>query len=81
MPEEVIRAKGLVRLADSPGEYHVFQKVDRSDAVQLLPIGPKSRLDTAVVVLIGPRIPEDEVRAAITDLFTAQEPSAPAHAS
>ncbi|HEY8902919.1 MAG TPA: GTP-binding protein [Chthoniobacterales bacterium] len=81
MPEEVIRAKGLVRLADSPGEYHVFQKVDRSDAVQLLPIGPKSRLDTAVVVLIGPRIPEEQVRTAVADLFSAQEQAATPRAS
>jgi G3E family GTPase len=68
LPEEVIRAKGLVRLTESPDEYHVFQKVERS--VQLLPIGAKSRLEHPVSVLIGPRIPEDIVRAGAAELFS-----------
>lgn len=70
LPEEVIRAKGLVRLAESPDEYHVFQKVERS--VQLLPIGSNSRFDHAVSVLIGPHIPEENVRASVAELFAAQ---------
>ncbi|MGH8046132.1 MAG: CobW family GTP-binding protein [Chthoniobacterales bacterium] len=69
LPDEVIRAKGLVRLAESPGEFHVFQKVDRS--VQLLPIGTNSRLGQPVAVLIGPRIPEDSVRASAAEWFGA----------
>jgi G3E family GTPase len=69
LPDEVIRAKGLVRLAESPGEYHVFQKVERS--VQLLPIGTNSRLERPVAILIGPRIPEDVVRASAAELFGA----------
>ena len=70
LPEEVIRAKGLVRLAESPDEYHVFQKVERS--VQLLPIGTNNRLGHAVSVLIGPYIPEENVRASVAELFAAQ---------
>ncbi len=70
LPDEVIRAKGLVRLTESPGEYHVFQKVERS--VQLLPIGANSRLNHSVSVLIGPHIPEEGVRASVAELFAAQ---------
>lgn len=70
LPQEVIRAKGLVRLAESPGEYHVFQKVERS--VQLLPIGSRSRIDRTVSILIGPHIPEEDVRASVAELFAAQ---------
>jgi G3E family GTPase len=70
LPVEVIRAKGLVRLAESPDEFHVFQKVERS--VQLLPIGANSRFDHAVSVFIGPQIPEEDVRAGVAELFAAQ---------
>jgi G3E family GTPase len=67
LPDEVIRAKGLVRLSDSPDEYHVFQKVERS--VQLLPIGGKSRLEHPIAVLIGPHIPEETIRENAARLF------------
>jgi G3E family GTPase len=70
LPDEVIRGKGLVRLAESPKEYHVFQKIERS--VQLLPIGTKSRLERPVSVLIGPHIPEETVRAGVAKLFAEQ---------
>lgn len=63
LPEEVIRAKGLVRLEDSPDEYHVFQKVDRFDSAQILSIGTASRLNEPVAVFIGPRIDEGDLRA------------------
>ncbi len=67
LPAEVIRAKGVVRLSESPDEYHVFQKVEGS--VQLLPIGPRSRIEHSVAILIGPRIPEEKIREAATTLF------------
>jgi G3E family GTPase len=70
LPDEVIRAKGLVRLAESPDEYHVFQKVERN--VQLLPIGRTSRIEHPVAVFIGPRIPEESIRASAAKLFEAQ---------
>jgi G3E family GTPase len=75
LPEEVIRAKGLVRLAESPGEFHVFQKIDGVEAAQLLPIGPTSRVGRPVAVLIGPNIPEERVRAGAEELFAAQIPA------
>lgn len=69
LPGEVIRAKGLVRFDDSPGEYHVFQKVDRFDSAQILPIGKESRLTDPVAVFIGPGIDGDDLRARVTRLY------------
>jgi G3E family GTPase len=63
LPHTVIRAKGIVRLADSPDEYFVFQKVDRFESVQLFPVGKSVRQNHPVAVFIGPTIPEQEVRA------------------
>lgn len=71
LPDEVIRAKGVARLSESPGEYHVFQKVERH--VQLLPIGAKSRLEHPTAVLIGPHISEERIRASAAGLFTAHD--------
>jgi G3E family GTPase len=75
LPEEVIRVKGLARLADSPEEFHVFQRVDGMEAAQFLPIGPTSRVGRPVAVLIGPDIPEERVRAGAEELFAAQTPA------
>ncbi|MGC1479594.1 MAG: GTP-binding protein [Chthoniobacterales bacterium] len=61
LPREVIRVKGLARLADSPDEYHVFQRVE-DGAVQWLPIGKETRVETPVAVLIGPGVDVAAVR-------------------
>ncbi len=53
LPREVVRVKGLARLADSPEEYHVFQRVEDGET-QWLPIGRESRVESPVAVLIGP---------------------------
>lgn len=68
LPEEVIRAKGLVRLSETPDEFHVFQKVDRVEEAQLLPIGNTSRLSTPVGIFVGPNLPEDVIRAGVAAL-------------
>lgn len=68
LPQEVIRVKGLARLAESPEEYHVFQRVDDS-ATQWLPIGRTSRLSRPVAVLIGPGIEPKAIRARAAELF------------
>ncbi len=52
LPREVIRVKGLARLADSVDEYHVFQRVEDGET-QWLPIGRESRVEAPVAVLIG----------------------------
>jgi G3E family GTPase len=63
LPDTVIRAKGIVRLVDSPDEYFVFQKVDRFENVQLFPVGKSVRHSHPLAIFIGPAIPEEEVRA------------------
>jgi len=68
LPREVIRVKGLAHLAESPGEYHVFQKVE-SGAVQWLPIGGTTRLSHPLAVLIGPEIDPAPIRARAAQLF------------
>jgi G3E family GTPase len=68
LPREVIRVKGLARLSESPGEYHVFQRVDDS-APQWLPIGQTARLSRPVAVLIGPGIDPEPIQARAAELF------------
>ena len=68
LPREVIRVKGLARLADSPDEFHVFQRVD-DGATQWLPIGKTTRLSHPVAVLIGPGIDPEAIHARARVLF------------
>jgi len=70
LPHEVIRVKGLAHLAESPDEYHVFQKVE-SGPVQWLPIGGTTRLSHPLAVLIGPAIDPAPIRARAAQLFGA----------
>ena len=77
LPREVIRVKGLARLADSPDEFHVFQRVDDGET-QWLPIGKTSRLGHPVVVLIGPGIEPDRIQTRAAEHFGG-EPAATGH--
>ena len=74
LPREVIRVKGLARLAESPDEYHVFQRVD-DGATQWLPIGQTTRLSHPVAVLIGPGIESGQIEALAAGLFTGAAPA------
>lgn len=67
LPDEVLRAKGIVRLADEPDEFFVFQKVEHS--VQLLPIGKENRLGASIAILIGAKIPVSAVSEAEQRFF------------
>jgi len=76
LPGEVIRVKGLARLAESPDEYHVFQRVD-DGATQWLPIGQTTRLSHPVIVLIGPGIEAETIRTRAAEMFSdAASPAA-----
>ncbi len=66
LPREVIRAKGLVRFLETPDDFYVFQKMDND--VQFFPVGPSPRVNTPLILLIGPRLPEDELREKIASL-------------
>jgi G3E family GTPase len=71
LPEEVIRAKGLVRFVESPDEFFVFQKVDRFDEPQFFPIGGIARVNTPLALFIGPELPEQRLRTSIADLASS----------
>jgi G3E family GTPase len=68
LPAEVIRAKGLVRFVEEPGELFVFQKVDRFDEPQFFPIGNTTRINTPLVLFIGPSLPEERLRTSLKNL-------------
>jgi G3E family GTPase len=68
LPQEVIRAKGLVRFVENPGELFVFQKVDRFDEPQFFPIGDTARINTPLALFIGPSLPEQTLRTSIVSL-------------
>ncbi|MFZ0711193.1 MAG: GTP-binding protein [Terrimicrobiaceae bacterium] len=71
LPEEVIRAKGLVRFAENPDEFFVFQKVDRFDEPQFFPIGDTARINTPLALFIGPNLPEQTLRARLAELASS----------
>lgn len=54
LPDEVIRAKGLVRFAEDPENFFVFQKIGAD--VQFFPVGPSPRLSTPLALFIGPSL-------------------------
>jgi G3E family GTPase len=68
LPDEVIRAKGLVRFAEDPDEFFVFQKVDRFDEPQFFSIGDAARINTPLALFIGPHLPEETLRMNLADL-------------
>jgi G3E family GTPase len=71
LPHEVIRAKGLVRFAENPDEFFVFQKVDRFDEPQFFPIGNTVRINRPLALFIGPNLPEQTLRASLAELASS----------
>jgi G3E family GTPase len=69
LPEEVLRAKGLVVLREEPGEFQIFQKVGHDGPVQFFPIGQHPTLRDPVALFIGPRLPVEDLRANLALLF------------
>ena len=68
LPEEVLRAKGLVVLREEPGEFQIFQKVGHDGAVQFFPIGQHPTLRDPVALFIGPHLPVESLREKISAL-------------
>ncbi len=68
LPDEVIRAKGIVRFKETPDEFFIFQKVDRSDTPQFFPAGKTPKVDTPLILFIGPELPEEKLRDALLTL-------------
>jgi G3E family GTPase len=61
LPTSVFRAKGFIRLTDSPGQLHTFQQVRDQSELLLLPLENEGDLTTGLV-LIGPHLDEKRIR-------------------
>jgi G3E family GTPase len=61
LPSSVFRAKGFIRLADSPGQLHTFQQVRDQSELLLLPLENDTDLTTGLV-FIGPNLDEKRIR-------------------
>jgi G3E family GTPase len=73
LPTSVFRAKGFIRLTESPSQVHTFQQVRDQAELLLLPLEDGGDLTTGLV-LIGPNLDEKHIRE-LADVL------APAHAS
>ncbi len=72
LPEEVLRAKGLVVFDDAPGEFFVFQKVGSDDETRFFPVGGEPRVKTPLLLLIGPSLPVEALRERVAGLMAAR---------
>jgi G3E family GTPase len=61
LPTSVFRAKGFIRLAESPRQLHTFQQVRDQSELLLLPLENDEDLTTGLV-LIGPHLDEKQIR-------------------
>jgi G3E family GTPase len=73
LPTSVFRAKGFIRLTESPGQLHTFQQVRDQSELLLLPLENGSNITTGLV-FIGPHLDEKRIRG-LADVL------APAHAT
>lgn len=67
LPEEVLRAKGLVVLREEPGEFKIFQKGGHDGPVHFFPIGRHPLINEPVALFIGPKLPVDVLKARIAE--------------
>jgi G3E family GTPase len=61
LPSSVFRAKGFIRLTESPDKLHTFQQVRDQAELLLLPLESGEELATGLV-LIGPHLEEERIR-------------------
>jgi G3E family GTPase len=61
LPTSVFRAKGFIRLAESPEQLHTFQQVRDQSELLLLPLDNGDELSTGLV-FIGPHLDEKRIR-------------------
>jgi G3E family GTPase len=61
LPTSVFRAKGFIRLAESPEKLHTFQQVRDQSELLLLPLENGADLTTGLV-FIGPNLDEKRIR-------------------
>lgn len=68
LPEEVLRAKGLVVLREDPGEFQIFQKVGHDGSVHFFPIGQHPLIKEPVALFIGPHLAVELLQSRIDQL-------------
>jgi G3E family GTPase len=68
LPEEVLRAKGLVIFREDPGEFQIFQKVGHDGPVHFFPIGQHPLIKEPVALFIGPQLPVELLQSRIDQL-------------
>lgn len=68
LPDEVVRAKGLVCFDETGDEFFVFQKVEGFDEPQYFPVGNTPRVSTPLALFIGPGLPEEKIRSGIDEM-------------
>jgi G3E family GTPase len=73
LPSSVFRAKGFIRLSDSPRKLHTFQQVRDQAELLLLPLEDGENLATGLV-LIGPQLDEGRIRELAKVLTPAHVP-------
>jgi G3E family GTPase len=73
LPASVFRAKGFIRLTESPDKLHTFQQVRDQAELLLLPLEEGTELATGLV-LIGPHLEEDHIRELAKPLLSAPVP-------
>jgi G3E family GTPase len=61
LPSSVFRAKGFIRLAESPSQVHTFQQVRDQAELLLLPLQDAGEIATGLVI-IGPHLDENRIR-------------------
>jgi G3E family GTPase len=70
LPTSVFRAKGFIRLAEAPEKLHTFQQVRDQAELLLLPLEDGAAIATGLV-LIGPHLEEERIRALAQPLLSA----------
>jgi G3E family GTPase len=68
LPEEVLRAKGLVVFREDPGEFQIFQKVGHDGPVHFFPIGQHPLIKEPVALFIGPQLSVELLQSRIDQL-------------
>lgn len=60
LPPEVLRAKGLARVSNTPERWILFQKVEASDTPQLAELSAPPVDPHPVLILVGPHLPSTD---------------------
>ncbi len=76
LPPEVLRVKGVVQLAEQPGRWHQFQRIDELRGEAALFELPQNPAVPACAVLIGVKLDESAIRRALREVIGKEIPHA-----